>query len=1140
MREFNIGLSTAVEFLASKGHKVESNPSAALTSEQYGLLQKEYSSSAALKKEAEGRHVGRSSSDNIVINASGMVREPRKADEAEIAPSAVRSAAFGNPEPRRDASRPAAAQPPVAERVERPAAQGLNILGKIDLDAKQPVAPAKPAEPAAQEAPVAATAPVAPATPAATTTATPSPAATPVAEKAPEAIAAQVAPIAATTPVATATPSETTTAATPSPAATPVAEKAPEASAPAAQAAPVAAKAPVAPAAPAAAKPVAEKAPEASAPTTKPVASSNQPANQTPRPPAPQGQQRPQGGGQPNQGGQGGDRRNNNQSGGPQGNNQGGGRNGGQNQSQNNKVQPRDNNRPIEARTTIPTAAAPASSLVPQQQAAPNPDQAPDIPVELIKAEAEQLKGLTVLGKIELPMAGGRNGKPGQGGAPGKPGEKRKRARLKPGAPGGNPNNNGAVRIDDTTRGNRPGGGPGGPNRGPGGPGGPGGNRPGGPNRGPGGGYNNNRPGANSAPLSPEATDKQIQEQIKATLARLSGSRSTPGGNRAKYRRDKRNEFNSSRDEQARADQAEAQILKVTEFISVADLASLMDVSVNEVIKACLSAGMFVSINQRLDAKTIEIIALEFDFEVQFTTAKEEEIIIETVDNEEDLLPRAPIVTIMGHVDHGKTSLLDYIRNTRVVAGEAGGITQHIGAYDVTTASGKKITFLDTPGHEAFTAMRARGAQVTDIVIIVVAADDNVMPQTKEAINHAQLAGVPMIIAINKIDKDGADPERIRRELSEMNILVEDWGGTFQCQEISAKKGINIDELLEKVLLEAEMLELKANPNRRAVGTVIEASLDKGRGYVTTLLVQNGTLNVGDVLLVGQFFGKVKAMTDHTGKRLKSAGPAIPVQVLGLDGAPQSGDKFNVMELEREAREIANKREQIMREQSIRTKKHITMDEIARRIAIGSFKQLNIIIKGDVDGSVEALSDSLQKLSTPEIDVNILHKAVGQISESDVLLASASDAIIIGFQVRPSVGSRKLAEQEQIEIKLYSIIYDAINDVKDAMEGMHAPTKETILVGSCEIRQVFKISKIGTVAGCMVLEGFIKRNNKVKLTRDGIVVFEGDIDALKRFKDDVSEVKFGYECGLSLKGYNDLREGDIVDSYETREIKRTP
>ena len=1128
MREFNIGLSTAVEFLASKGHKVESNPSAALTSEQYGLLQKEYSSSAALKKEAEGRHVGRSSTDNIVINASGTVREPRKADEAEIAPSAVRSAAFGTTEPRRDASRPAAAQPPVADRVERPTAPGLNILGKIDLDAKQPVAPAKPAEPVAPEAPVATAAPVAPAAPAATTTATPSPVATPVAEKAPEATApaTQATPVAATAPVA---PAATV-------AATPVAEKAPEASAPAAQAAPVAATAPVAAAA-AATPTQAPAQPAAVAPATppaaaKPVAPSTQPTQQTPRPPAQQGQPRPQGGGgQPNQGGQGGDRRNPNQ---------GGGRNGGQNQSQNTKVQPRDNNRPIEARTTIPTAAAPASSLVPQQQAAPNPDQAPDVPVELIKAEAEQLKGLTVLGKIELPMAGGRNGKPGQGGAPGKPGEKRKRARLKPGAPGGNPNNNGAVRIDDNTRGNRPGGGPGGPNRGPGGPGGPGGNRPGGPNRGPGGGYNNNRPGANSAPLSPEATDKQIQEQIKATLARLSGSRSTPGGNRAKYRRDKRNEFNSSRDEQARADQAEAQILKVTEFISVADLASLMDVSVNEVIKACLSAGMFVSINQRLDAKTIEIIALEFDFEVQFTTAKEEEIIIETVDNEEDLLPRAPIVTIMGHVDHGKTSLLDYIRNTRVVAGEAGGITQHIGAYDVTTASGKKITFLDTPGHEAFTAMRARGAQVTDIVIIVVAADDNVMPQTKEAINHAQLAGVPMIIAINKIDKDGADPERIRRELSEMNILVEDWGGTFQCQEISAKKGINIDELLEKVLLEAEMLELKANPNRRAVGTVIEASLDKGRGYVTTLLVQNGTLNVGDVLLVGQFFGKVKAMTDHTGKRLKSAGPAIPVQVLGLDGAPQSGDKFNVMELEREAREIANKREQIMREQSIRTKKHITMDEIARRIAIGSFKQLNIIIKGDVDGSVEALSDSLQKLSTPEIDVNILHKAVGQISESDVLLASASDAIIIGFQVRPSVGSRKLAEQEQIEIKLYSIIYDAINDVKDAMEGMHAPTKETILVGSCEIRQVFKISKIGTVAGCMVLEGFIKRNNKVKLTRDGIVVFEGDIDALKRFKDDVSEVKFGYECGLSLKGYNDLREGDIVDSYETREIKRTP
>jgi translation initiation factor IF-2 len=549
---------------------------------------------------------------------------------------------------------------------------------------------------------------------------------------------------------------------------------------------------------------------------------------------------------------------------------------------------------------------------------------------------------------------------------------------------------------------------------------------------------------------------------------------------------------------------------------------------------------MFVSINQRLDAEAITVITDEFGYDAEFITAEEEIKVDDEDDNDTgDLQDRAPIVTIMGHVDHGKTSLLDYIRKTRVTAGEAGGITQHIGAYDVTTDTGKRIAFLDTPGHEAFTAMRARGAKITDVAIIVVAADDNVMPQTREAINHAQVAGVPIVIAINKVDKANANPEKIREELAKENILVEDWGGKYQCQEISAKTGLGIADLLEKVLLEAELLELKANPDRNASGTVIEASLDKGRGYVTTVMVQTGTLKIGDVLLSGAHYGRVKAMTDHRGQRIKKAGPSTPVQVLGLSGAPQAGDKFLVMDTEREAREIAVKREQILREQSIRTKKHITLDEIGRRLAIGTFKELNVIVKGDVDGSIEALSDSLLRLSTEEVQVRIIHKAVGQISESDVLLASASDAIIVGFQVRPSVNARRLAEQEEIEIRLYSIIYDAINEVKDAMEGMLAPKLEEVILGSAEVREVFKISKTGTVAGCYVTEGNIRRNAKIRLVRDGIVVHTGDIDALKRFKDDVNDVKFGYECGLSIKGFHDIQMGDTLESFEQRETKRT-
>jgi translation initiation factor IF-2 len=587
-------------------------------------------------------------------------------------------------------------------------------------------------------------------------------------------------------------------------------------------------------------------------------------------------------------------------------------------------------------------------------------------------------------------------------------------------------------------------------------------------------------------------------------------------------------------------EQEGSKTLRVTEFISASDLASLMGVSVNEVISACMGLGMFVSINQRLDAEAITVISDEFGFNAEFITA-EEEIKVDEEDADEagDLQDRAPIVTIMGHVDHGKTSLLDYIRKTRVTAGEAGGITQHIGAYDVTTDTGKRIAFLDTPGHEAFTAMRARGARITDVAIIVVAADDNVMPQTREAINHAQVAGVPIVIAINKVDKPNANPERIREELAKENILVEDWGGKYQCQEISAKTGLGIADLLEKVLLEAELLELKANPDRNASGTVIEASLDKGRGYVTTVMVQTGTLKIGDMLLSGAHYGRVKAMTNHLGQRIKKAGPSTPVQVLGLSGAPQAGDKFLVMDTEREAREIAVKREQILREQSIRTKKHITLDEIGRRLAIGTFKELNVIVKGDVDGSIEALSDSLLRLSTEEVQVRIIHKAVGQISEGDVLLASASDAIIVGFQVRPSVNARRLAEQEEIEIRLYSIIYDAINEVKDAMEGMLAPKVEEVILGSAEVREVFKISKSGTVAGCYVLEGNIKRNAKIRLVRDGIVVHTGDIDALKRFKDDVNDVKFGYECGLSIKNFHDIQMGDTLESFEQRETKRT-
>ncbi len=637
--------------------------------------------------------------------------------------------------------------------------------------------------------------------------------------------------------------------------------------------------------------------------------------------------------------------------------------------------------------------------------------------------------------------------------------------------------------------------------------------------------------------LRPEVNDEEVQKQVKETLARLTAKGGKGKG--AKYRKDKRDAGAARRDEEMERSQMESTTLKVTEFVTVSELATMMDVGVTDVIMACMNLGLMVSINQRLDAEALVIVAEEFGYKVEFVSAEIQESIDETeeADKPEDLSPRPPIVTVMGHVDHGKTSLLDNIRKTNVIEGEAGGITQHIGAYSVEL-NGQKITFLDTPGHEAFTAMRARGAKITDVAIIIVAADDSVMPQTVEAINHAVAAGVPMVFAINKIDKPNADPEKIKEQLAQMNYLVEDWGGKYQSQDVSAKKGLNLDKLLEKVLLEAELLDLKANPNRKASGAVIESTLDKGRGYVSTILVENGTLKVGDVLLAGTNTGRVKAMYDEHGRKIEEAGPSTPVLVLGLNGAPQAGDTFNVMDDDKSARSIANKREQLQRMQGLRTQKHVTLDEIGRRIAIGSFKELNIIVKGDVDGSIEAMTDSLVKLSTEEVQVNVIHKAVGQISESDVLLAAASNAVIVGFQVRPSMSARKMAEKEEIEIRLYSIIYDAINDIKDAIEGMLEPVTKEEIVCSVEVLETFKVSKVGTVAGCIVREGKLTRHTPIRVIRDGIVVYTGRLGSLKRYKDDVKEVGPGMECGLNIDGYNDIHIGDIVEGYETVEVKR--
>ena len=768
-----------------------------------------------------------------------------------------------------------------------------------------------------------------------------------------------------------------------------------------------------------------------------------------------------------------------------------------------------------ETRKPAPAAApAPAATPATTPAAAPAPKPEPAAPKDnIFRPETVTLTGPQVLGTMDVSgfVAGGKH--------------KRKRLQKE------------KVDVSKAPKGNTPGG-----NRQGGNQGGQGGqNRPGGA------GQNQPRPGegrrnknkGKTAPkpiVRPEVSDEEVSKQVKDTLARLTakGAKSKS----AKYRKDKRDAVAERMNEEFEREEMERSTLKVTEFVTVSELATMMNVTPTQVITACMNLGLMVSINQRLDAEALVVVAEEFGYKVEFVSVEIQEAINDdNEDKEEDLVPRPPIVTVMGHVDHGKTSLLDNIRKTNVIEGEAGGITQHIGAYSVEL-NGQKITFLDTPGHEAFTAMRARGAAVTDVAIIIVAADDSVMPQTVEAINHAQAAGVPMVFAINKIDKPNANPDHIKEQLSQMNYLVESWGGKYQDQEVSAKKGMNLDKLLEKVLLEAEMLDLKANPNKKAQGTVIESTLDKGRGYVSTILVQSGTLHVGDVILSGTYTGRVKAMFNENGKKVESAGPSTPVQVLGLNGAPQAGDTFNVMEDDRSAREIANKREQLQRMQGIMTQKHVTLDEIGRRIAIGSFKELNIIVKGDVDGSIEAMSGSLIKLSKETVQVNVIHAAVGQISESDVLLAAASNAIIVGFQVRPSASARKLAEKEEIEIRLYSIIYDAINDIKDAIEGMLEPVMKEEIVASVEVLEIFKISKVGTVAGCVVREGRLQRSTPIRVIRDGIVIYTGKLGSLKRFKDDVKEVTNGQDCGLNIESFNDIRVGDIVEGYEQVEVKR--
>ncbi|MBD2752867.1 translation initiation factor IF-2 [Spirosoma validum] len=1092
----NKGLSSVASSLSAKGFKVEINPNTKINMEQLEVLAKEYKSTELLsgarrtEPSVAVAEPPRRQEEDVVAWRRDDARRPIVENKPESAPAEL--------------PKVAPVEPKSAPQIVQTGLPGLKVLGKIDLNARSTPSPA----PQTKVVPPQETKPVeiADKSQATPIVETPKPVAPqpivvpPVAEviKPVEVKAAPVEPVSK--------PIDTTPVETP--------------------------------------KPVAAPAQPVETPVAKTVVDQPPVRQETPKPVAqPKPQNQPQA---------------------------------------ENRTPARPDNRP---------SAPQAKPVVPE----PNEETA-DLPTETIRAAgSHQLGGLKILGKIELPVNNPRQG--GGGGNSNADKKKRKRIRggregalgttAQPNQGGGQPQ--GGNRNDRAPRdgdrgpvnrapgdrnqagaprdGNRPqpqgdrtqapanragGNAPNQetPNANRGGQTGNaantnnnnnrtgGGNRSGGGGNRSGSGGNRSGSGGGGGNRREAPTQADVRKAIQQTNARMQGNTPNRGADRRRDRRSQREEDRRLMNEQ---EELEAKILKVTEFVSANDLASLMDVSINEVISVCLNLGMFVSINQRLDAEAITVIADEFGYDVQFISAEDETeagIDVEA-DEPDELQPRAPIVTIMGHVDHGKTSLLDYIRRAKVAAGEAGGITQHIGAYSVKTSDDRMITFLDTPGHEAFTAMRARGAKVTDVVIIVIAADDSIMPQTREAINHAQVAGVPIVFAFSKIDKPGADAEKIRTELSAMNMLVEEWGGKYQTQEISSKSGLGVDELLEKVLLEAELLELTANPDRRALGTVIEASLDKGRGYVSTVLVENGTLRQGDIMLVGAHYGRIRAMTNDRGERIREAGPATPVQILGLPGAPQAGDKFNVMETDREAREIANKREQLLREQTLRTRKHITLEEIGRRKAIGTFKELNVIVKGDVDGSVEALSDSLLQLSTEEVQVNIIHKAVGQISESDVLLASASDAVIVGFQVRPSSSARKLAENEQIEIRLYSIIYDAINEVKDAMEGLLAPTVEEVIVGNIEVREVFKISKIGTVAGCYVTEGNIKRNNKIRIIRDFIVVHTGEISALKRFKEDVSEVKFGYECGLSIRNFNDIEVGDVIESFELKEVKRT-
>ena len=1115
----NKGLSSVASSLSAKGFKVEINPNTKINTEQLEVLAKEYKSTELLNgtRRAEQPVVAaeppRHQEEDVVLYRRDDARRPIVENKPESAPA--------------DLPKPVSAEPKPAPQAAQTGLPGLTVLGKIDLNAR----PASP-QPAPQ-----AKAPV------------------------PQEVKPVAAPIQPTAPVQVSNPEPPKPAVSQPAPAQPVVEAAKPAPTPPVEAKPVSAQ-------PVAAPVVVDTPPTAATTDTTPkeapkpsvAAQPDLPkavAERTEQPavrveaPKPAAQDKPR------------------------------------------------ENRPAARPENQPKANAPKAEEQPVKQAESDSADTPEVPTETIRAAgSHQLGGLKILGKIELPVSNPRQGQGGGNNAD----KKGKRKRIRGGREGGSNNpgqpNQAGGQPQGQTANRAPREGDRGPaNRAPGdrtavggqrdatprdpnrpqtqgdrtatpanrtggtGTGTPqtgnnanrGGsantntnNRPAGggnnANRGAGTGNNANRGGSSAnrggTGRREAPTQADVQKSIQQTNARMRGNTPNRGADRRRDRRSQREDDRRLINEQ---EELEAKILKVTEFVSANDLASLMDVSINEVISVCLNLGMFVSINQRLDAEAITVIADEFGYDVQFISAEDEteaSIDIEA-DEPDELQPRAPIVTIMGHVDHGKTSLLDYIRRAKVAAGEAGGITQHIGAYSVKATDDRMITFLDTPGHEAFTAMRARGAKVTDVVIIVIAADDSVMPQTREAINHAQVAGVPIVFAFSKVDKPGADTEKIRAELSSMNFLVEEWGGKYQTQEISSKSGLGVDDLLEKVLLEAELLELKANPSRRALGTVIEASLDKGRGYVSTVLVENGTLHQGDIMLVGAHYGRIRAMTNDRGERIKEAGPSQPVQILGLPGAPQAGDKFNVMETDREAREIANKREQLLREQTLRTRKHITLEEIGRRKAIGTFKELNVIVKGDVDGSVEALSDSLLQLSTGEVQVNIIHKAVGQISESDVLLASASDAVIVGFQVRPSASARRLAEQEQIEIRLYSIIYDAINEVKDAMEGLLAPTVEEVIVGNVEVRDVFKITKIGTVAGCYVTEGTIKRNNKIRIIRDFIVIHTGEISALKRFKDDVSEVKFGYECGLSIKNFNDIEVGDVIESFELKEVKRT-